>query len=270
MEVVLRPTEAAQLRRQVLFFIPFPLPVLGLVALLVGGRLSAPGWMILLSSSVAVASLLLAVVVQPSPLPEGLSAQASVRRSLHRFRQITALRTGLALTPVVIGAGTALAGGGLMPLLAALVLAWPQLVLAMPTFFTITRARRAMEAWGTRAYLWAGLAQPARVEWPVVTYLMDRYRERKERAARQNPANAHGAANDGEEGSASGTWEDSGLPERMAASAEDPRAGQGNLVPGFPVSEVVASPARRILRTGDGLRRKVRAGRGSRRPKAKK
>ncbi|MFD0803672.1 hypothetical protein ACFQZU_20460, partial [Streptomonospora algeriensis] len=141
-----RPTESGQLLRQVLFFIPTPLPVLGIVAVAVGGRLSSPGWTILLAGSVAVASLLLALMVQPTPLPEGLSAEASVRRSLHRFQQITILRIALALTPVAVGAGASLAGGGLFPLLVALALAWPQLVLAAPTFFTITRARRAMEA----------------------------------------------------------------------------------------------------------------------------
>src|SRR5690625_3963414 len=99
-----RPTESGQLWRQVLFFVPVPLPVLGVVALTVGGRFSAPGWTILLAGSVAVAALLLALMVQPTPLPEGLSAEASVRRSLHRFRQITALRVALALTPVAVGA----------------------------------------------------------------------------------------------------------------------------------------------------------------------
>ncbi|TQN31412.1 hypothetical protein FHX37_1313 [Haloactinospora alba] len=180
---VLLPTEAGQLRRRVLLFVPWPVPVLAVIVPAVGGTWSAPGWTILLAGSVAVASLLLAVVVQPTPLPEGLSAGASVRRSLHRFQQITTLRIGLALAPVLVGAGASLAGGGLFPLATALVLSWPQLLLAMPVFFTITRARRAMEAWGTRAYLWAALAQPAPVEWPFVTKAAAWYRARRAQAA---------------------------------------------------------------------------------------
>lgn len=176
---VLLPTEAGQLRRRVLLFVPWPVPVLAVIVPAVGGAWSAPGWTILLAGSVAVASLLLAVVVQPTPLPEGLSSGASVRRSLHRFQQITTLRIGLALAPVLVGAGASLAGGGLFPLATALVLSWPQLLLAMPVFFTITRARRAMEAWGTRAYLWAALAQPAPVEWPFVTKAAAWYRARR-------------------------------------------------------------------------------------------
>ncbi|RNL85350.1 hypothetical protein EFW17_09290 [Halostreptopolyspora alba] len=272
MEALLRPTESAQLRRQVLFFIPVPIPVVALVALVVDGRVSAPGWMILLSGSVAVASLLLAVIVQPSPLPEGLSAQASVRRSLHRFQQITTLRISLALTPVVVGAGTAVAGGGLFPLLVALALAWPQLVLAMPTFFTITRARRAMEAWGTRAYLWAGLAQPARVRWPVVTLLMDQYRRYRERRAWASEEEPHTVGHvvdaacetDDGEPATSGSGEDADASERAAGSTGQAKADPTTVVPG-----IVASPARRILRTGDGIRRRVRGGRGDRRPRAK-
>ncbi|WP_082126585.1 hypothetical protein [Allosalinactinospora lopnorensis] len=272
-EAVLRPTETGQLRRQVLFFVPLPIPVFAIVALAVGGSLSAPGWMILLSGSVAIASLLLAVVVQPSPLPEGLSAEASVRRSLHRFRQITTLRISLALTPIAVGAGTAVAGGGLLPLIVALLLAWPQLLLAMPSFFIITRARRAMEAWGTKAYLWAALAQSARVEWPIATYLMEQYHERKALAAQRAEKAASGRGRDevptqeGAEQDTSGTNAD--LPERLAVPTAEPKAEPGNLIPGFPMPGAVASPARRILRTGDGIRRKVRSGRGNRRPKTK-
>lgn len=275
MEALLRPTESAQLRRQVLFFLPIPIPVVALVALVVDGRISAPGWMILLSGSVAVASFLLAVIVQPSPLPEGLSAQASVRRSLHRFQQITTLRISLALAPIAVGAGTAVAGGGLFPLLAALTPAWPQLMLAMPTFFTITRARRAMEAWGTRAYLWAGLAQPARVEWPLVTFLMEQYRQYRARQAQASEEEPHtvghvvdaahetGAEEDGEP-VASSSEEDADASERTTSSTGQAKTDPDTVVPGM-----VASPARHILRTGDGIRRRVRRGRGGRRPRAK-
>jgi hypothetical protein len=71
------------------------------------------------------------------------------------------------------------------PLFAALALAWPQLLLAMPTFFTITRARRAMEAWGTTAYLWHALSRPAKVTWPIATPLARSYRAwRTDRARR--------------------------------------------------------------------------------------
>ncbi|MFD6951681.1 hypothetical protein A6A08_23990 [Nocardiopsis sp. TSRI0078] len=175
-DFVLQPTQEGELRRRALFWLPAPLPVLGLVYLLVGGTLSASGWTILLASSVGVGTLLLALIVHPTPLPEGLAPPASARRSLHRFRQFTGLRIALALIPVVIGAAAAVIGGGMYPLFAALVLAWPQLLLAMPTFFTITRARRAMEAWGTTAYLWHALSRPAKVTWPVVTPLVNSWR----------------------------------------------------------------------------------------------
>ncbi|MFE3461503.1 hypothetical protein ACFXKD_28515 [Nocardiopsis aegyptia] len=181
-DFVLQPTQEGELRRRVLFWVPVPLPVLGLVALAVGGSLAAAGWTILLAACVGVGSLLLATVVQPTPLPEGLTPPVSARRSLHRFRQFTNLRVVLALVPVVVGAMASIAGGGLYPLLACLVLAWPQLLLALPTFFTITRARRAMEAWGTTAYLWHALSRPARVTWPVATPLARLWREwRKDR-----------------------------------------------------------------------------------------
>ncbi|MFE1168032.1 hypothetical protein [Nocardiopsis sp. NPDC058789] len=184
-DFVLQPTQEGELRRRVLFWLPAPVPVLGLVYLLVGGAMSAAGWTILLAASVGVGTLLLAVIVQPTPLPEGLAPPVSARRSLHRFRQFTQLRVALALVPVVIGAAAAIAGGGMYPLFAALALAWPQLLLAMPTFFTITRARRAMEAWGTTAYLWHALSRPARVTWPVVTPLVRSYRAwRTDRARR--------------------------------------------------------------------------------------
>ncbi|WP_150243573.1 hypothetical protein [Nocardiopsis quinghaiensis] len=175
-DFVLQPTQEGELRRRALFWLPAPLPVLGLVYLLVGGTLSASGWTILLASSVGVGTLLLALIVQPTPLPEGLAPPVSARRSLHRFRQFTGLRIALALVPVVLGAAASVAGGGMYPLFAALVLAWPQLLLAMPTFFTITRARRAMEAWGTTAYLWHALSRPAKVTWPVITTLVKTWR----------------------------------------------------------------------------------------------
>ncbi|MBV2364743.1 hypothetical protein ACFPZ0_08875 [Streptomonospora nanhaiensis] len=270
-----RPTESGQLWRQVLFFLPAPIPILAVVALMVGGRFSAPGVTILLSGSVAVASLLLAVMVQPTPLPEGLSAEASVRRSLHRFRQITALRIALALTPVVVGAGSSIAGGGMFPLLAALVLAWPQLVLASPTFFTITRARRAMEGWGTKAYLWAALAQPAPVEWPIVTPLAARYRAWR---AGRGPVRGAGSADSGSAAESAdsdhGTDDDdsrllsdSGLPERLAVTSAYPKAEPSHVIPGFAVSSMPAQ-ARRILRSTRPQRRKNGPGRGSPRPKA--
>ncbi|WP_017573489.1 MFS transporter [Nocardiopsis halotolerans] len=184
-DYVLQPTQEGELRRRALFWLPVPIPVLGLVHLLVGGTLAAWGWTILLAASVGVGTLLLALVVQPTPLPEGLAPQASARRSLHRFRQITGLRISLALVPVAIGAAASVIGGGMYPLFAALALAWPQLLMALPTFFTITRARRAMEAWGTTAYLWHALSRPARVTWPVVTPLARSWRARRVENSRQ-------------------------------------------------------------------------------------
>lgn len=184
-DFVLQPTQEGELRRRALFWLPAPLPVLGVVHLLVGGTLSASGWTILLAASVGVGTLLLALVVQPTPLPEGLSPQVSARRSLHRFRQFTELRIALALVLVVIGAAASVVGGGMYPLFAALLLAWPQLLLAIPTFFTITRARRAMEAWGTTAYLWHALSRPARVTWPIVTTLRKSWRAWRAENAKQ-------------------------------------------------------------------------------------
>ncbi|WP_017589701.1 hypothetical protein [Nocardiopsis ganjiahuensis] len=184
-DFVLQPTQEGELRRRVLFWLPAPLPVLGLVYLLVGGAFSAAGWTILLAASVGVGTLLLAMIVQPTPLPEGLAPPVSARRALHRFRQFTQLRVALALVPMAIGAAAAIAGGGMYPLFAALALAWPQLLLAMPTFFTITKARRAMEAWGTTAYLWHALSRPAKVTWPIATPLARSYRAwRADRARR--------------------------------------------------------------------------------------
>ncbi|MFC3994435.1 hypothetical protein ACFOVU_00800 [Nocardiopsis sediminis] len=269
---VQRPTESGQLWRQVLFYLPAPIPIVGLVALIVGGGFSAPGVTILLSGSVAVAALLLAVVVQPTPLPEGLSAEASVRRSLHRFRQITALRIALALAPIAVGAGASIAGGGLFPLLAALVLAWPQLVLASPTFFTITRARRAMEGWGTKAYLWAALAQPAPVEWPFVTRGAARVREWK--AERVRRAAEAGSREDDDASSARADddteLDPSGLPERLAVPSAEPKAEPANLIPGFPAAGAAPTAARRIPRTSPGAaRRKNRPARPVQRPKTK-
>ncbi len=186
-EYVQEPTAAGQVRRQVLFHIPIPILILGVLALVLR-EWSAPGWTILLSTSVAVGSLLLACFAQPTPLPEGVPPEVSVRRSLHRFRQITGLRIGLALTPVVMGVAASIVGGGLFPYAVAFVLAWPQLLLAWPGYFTVSRARRAMEAWGTKAYLWAALAQPARVEWPLITRLHDWWRRRRAAARGEAPA----------------------------------------------------------------------------------
>lgn len=185
-DTVLEPTQGGELRRRALFWLPAPLPVLGLVYLLVGGEPSAAGWTILLAASVGVGTLLLALVVQPTPLPEGLAPPVSARRSLHRFRQFTGLRIALALVPVVIGAAASIVGGGMYPLFAALVLAWPQLLIAMPTFFTITKARRAMEAWGTTAYLWHALSRPAKVTWPIITPLMKAWRARQLERSRES------------------------------------------------------------------------------------
>ncbi|MDA2811677.1 hypothetical protein O4J56_13635 [Nocardiopsis sp. RSe5-2] len=273
-EAVLAPTESGQLWRKVLFFVPVPIPLLAVVALMVGGHLSAAGVWILASGSVAVASLLLASVVQPTPLPEGLSTGASVRRSLHRFRQITSLRIALALTPVAVGAGFAVAGGGLLPLLTALALAWPQLVLAAPTFFVITRARRAMEAWGTKAYLWAGLAQPAPVEWPVATALAARVRAyraaRAEGASAATAATAAGSAGSAEEGDGDADEADeeaeaaTGLPSRLATPSGD-RSEPSDLLPGFPAE----TPQARPIPRGTAGRRIGRLARRDRRPKAK-
>ncbi|MFL1376527.1 MULTISPECIES: hypothetical protein [unclassified Nocardiopsis] len=185
-EFVFQPTQEGELRRRVLFWLPAPLPVVGLVALLVGGALSASGWTILLATSVGVGTLLMSLIVQPTPLPEGLAPPVSARRALHRFRQFTGLRIALALSTMVIGAAAALVGGGLYPLLAALALALPQLLLAMPTFFTITRARRAMEAWGTTAYLWHALSRPAKVTWPVLTPAARAWRSRRVERSRES------------------------------------------------------------------------------------
>ena len=99
-DFVLQPTQEGELRRRALFWLPAPLPILGLVCLLVEGTFSASGWTILLAASVGVGTLLLALVVQPTPLPEGLSPVVSARRSLHRFRQFTALRIALALVQI--------------------------------------------------------------------------------------------------------------------------------------------------------------------------
>jgi hypothetical protein len=184
-DYVLQPTQEGELRRRVLFWIPAPLPVVGLVYFLVGGDLSAPGWTILLAGSVGVGTLVMAMVVPPTPLPEGLAPPVSARRSLHRYRQFVQFRVALALVPMVVGALAALSGGGMYPLFVALALAWPQLLLALPTFFTITRARRAMESRGTTAYLWHALSRPAKVTWPIATPLARSYRSwRVERARR--------------------------------------------------------------------------------------
>ncbi|MEV2277210.1 hypothetical protein AB0I72_16655 [Nocardiopsis sp. NPDC049922] len=223
-EAVLQPTQEGELRRRVLFWIPAPIPVLALVYLVVGGGLSAPGWTILLASSVGVGTLLLALVVQPTPLPEGLSPPVSARRSLHRFRQFTSLRVCLALVPVLLGAAASLIGGGLYPLLAALALAWPQLLLALPTFFTITRARRAMEAWGTTAYLWHALSRPAAVTWPVATPLARAWRRWREERDRRRAEAESAAERTAAEGS--GTGAAPGGADSADASPAAPTAGE--------------------------------------------
>ncbi|MFY7069094.1 hypothetical protein ACOQFV_24830 [Nocardiopsis changdeensis] len=185
-EFVLQPTQEGELRRRVLFWLPAPLLAVGLVALFVGGSFSAAGWTILLATSVGVGTLLMSLIVQLTPLPEGLAPPVSARRALHRFRQFTGLRIALALSTTAIGAAAALVGGGLYPLLAALALALPQMLLAMPTFFTITRARRAMEAWGTTAYLWHALSRPAKVTWPIATPAYRAWRSRRAERSRES------------------------------------------------------------------------------------
>ncbi|GHC85383.1 hypothetical protein GCM10007079_28200 [Nocardiopsis terrae] len=292
-DFVLQPTQEGELRRRVLFWLPAPIPVLGLVYLMVGGTFSAAGWTILLAASVGVGTMLLAMLVQPTPLPEGLAPPVSARRSLHRFRQFTQLRVALALVPMVIGAAAAVAGGGMYPLFAALALAWPQLLLAVPTFFTITKARRAMEAWGTTAYLWHALSRPARVTWPVATPLARSYRawraDRDRRLAQQkeqdqqqekawkeavreeklNPTETAAPAPEAS-GSGSGTGE-SGLQRtrRLHALPEEtgnedneptallpkpePAASEGTPVPATGTRGTVNRAARQILEQGGAL-----------------
>lgn len=155
------PTMAGYLRRLVLIFLPVPLTLILPLAVAVGATWSAPGWLILLSGSVSVAVLLMCLLIQPPPLPAGLSVRASVRRSLHRYQQITRLRIALPLAALAMGAAAALVGDGLLPYLAALVLAWPQLLLALPGAYSVSRARHSMEAWGAQAQLWTALAEPA-------------------------------------------------------------------------------------------------------------
>ncbi|MFC7330459.1 hypothetical protein [Marinactinospora rubrisoli] len=261
-EAIRRPTWLGQLRRQVLFFVPLPVPLFALLALVHQMQWSAPGWTILVSGSVAVAALVLAFVVQPTPLPEGLSAEASVRRSLYRFRQITAVRIGLALTPIAVGTGASLAGGGLFPFIAALLLAWPQLLLALPGFYTVSRARKAMEAWGTKAYLWAALAQPAAVEWPLVTALARRVRAARARSA--GHADADGGTTP--DSDTDGTPDDhAGLPERWAVPASQPPQRPEVFIPGM----TVAPAARAVQRGRTSGRRRTRREAAPSRPKAK-
>lgn len=155
------PTMMGHLRRLVLIFAPVPLALALPLWFLVDGQLSAPGWTILFSASAAITSLLLCALVQPPPLPEGLSPGASVRRSLHRFRQVTRLRIALPMTAVGVGAIASVIGDGLFPFLVALALGWPQLLLALPSYHAVSRARRSMEQRGSRAYLWAALGTPA-------------------------------------------------------------------------------------------------------------
>ncbi len=245
---VQEPTAAGQIRRQVLFYIPLPLLLLGPLALVLDGRWSAPGWTILLSASVAVGALLLACVAQPTPLPAGVPPEVSVRRSLHRFRQITGLRIGLALTPVVMGAAASITGGGLFPYTIALLLAWPQLLLALPGYFTVSRARRAMEAWGAKAYLWAALAQPARVEWPLITWLLDRRRARRtaERAPRPQDGADRAAQRKTDEETAEAEEAPAlpGVPDRLAPPRV-PMTPVEAVVPGF-----TAGPRTAAKKTG--------------------
>ncbi|GAB3486834.1 hypothetical protein [Nocardiopsis coralliicola] len=274
-ETVQAPTESGQLWRKALFFVPAPLPLLAVVALAVGGTWSAPGVWILAALSISVASALLAAVVQPSPLPEGLSTGASVRRSLHRFRQITSLRIALALAPVVVAAGFSIAGGGLFPLGVALVLSWPQLALAAPTFFTITRARRAMETWGTKAYLWAGLAQPAPVEWPLVTscaaYLRRWREERAARAAAAPQAAGESAEDedpDGTDAPDGAAEAATGLPTRLAAPSA-PRLELDDLLPGLAGDTTATGPRPIVRGPAPGRRTAPRSRRRDRRSAAK-
>ncbi|GAA1078685.1 hypothetical protein GCM10009605_14760 [Nocardiopsis composta] len=274
-DAVMAPDEAGQLWRRVLVCLPVPIPILAVVALMVGGGWSAAGVWTLASVSVAVAALLLAAVVQPSPLPEGLSTGASVRRSLHRYRQITSLRIGLGLVPVAVGAGCSIAGGGLLPLAAALALSWPQLALAAPTFFSITRARRAMEAWGTKAYLWAALAQPAPVEWPVVTpvtaWIRARLDARSGAEGAPEPAEAprHSGEEPGEEPDDEAEAA-TGLPTRLATPSVA-RQEPAELVPGFPVQDpATATGPRPIVRAAAPARRPLRPLRRDRRSKTKR
>ncbi|WP_017598393.1 hypothetical protein [Nocardiopsis lucentensis] len=278
-EAALQPTQEGELRRRVLFWVPVPIPVLALVSLAVGGDLSAPGWTILLATSMGVGTLLLTLVVQPTPLPEGLSPQVSARRSLHRFRQFTHLRVCLALVPVALGATASLVGGGLYPLLAALALSWPQMLMAMPTFFTITRARRAMEAWGTTAYLWHALSRPAKVTWPVATPLADAWRRWRDERDR-----ARGAAQESKEEKAGADGSENGRdtsPDGPAAAQEAVRgtgAGTGSgtvgrLITASGTGGTVHRAARRVIESGGALRtvgRERHGARSTRRPSTPK
>ncbi|WP_243742706.1 hypothetical protein [Actinorugispora endophytica] len=265
MGVVREPTAAGQIRRQVLFFAPIPLLLLGLLALVLRGEWSAPGWTILLSGSVSVGSLLLAVVAQPTPLPEGMPPEVSVRRSLYRFQQITSLRIGLAMTPVVMGAAAAVAGGGLFPYAVALALAWPQLLLALPGYFTVSRSRRAMEAWGTKAYLWAGLAQAAPVEWPLVTRYLARRRAKAtgSRPESRGRAGGEGAERGARTAKTARTEAESpknipGVPERLVPPSE-PMTSIESLIPGFTASGgTTPQPSLQLLRLRANTRPKQR------------
>ncbi|GAA3727518.1 hypothetical protein [Salinactinospora qingdaonensis] len=272
---------AGHLRRQVLFFAPLPLPVAAVVALLVGGQLSASGWTVLLALSVAVASMLMACIVQPTPLPENLSPEASVRRSLHRFRQITALRIGLSAVPVLVGAAASLVGGGMLPLAAAVTLYWPQLLLALPGYFTVSRARHSMEAWGTKAYLWAGLALPTSVRWPLITWLRPRLqawllrarallaRLRAAATASTPPTSENTADSGATDAPPAETAEDS--PRESEPSPPTPPASSSSLIPGLPIlptgsAEVSSRP---VARRRQEATRPTPRSRRSGRPKAK-
>jgi hypothetical protein len=206
--------------RQVVVIAAVPVPLTVLMAVTLSGHMPAPGWTILVGAMAAVASLLLALVIRPSPLPRGLSPQASARRSLLRFRQITHLRLALPMAALGIGAGAARAGGGMNPYWAALALAWPQILLAWPSFHTVASARRGMEAWGARAYLWAGLEQPA----PGV-----RPRPRESRAPQPEPG-VFADAPDAEESA-----EPSARPENPAAPGRI-GAGVGTLAHRVPAA----------------------------------
>lgn len=273
LRTVQEPTAAGQIRRQVLFHAPIPFVLFGLLALILRGEWSAPGWTILLAGSVTVGSLLLAFLAQPTPLPEGLSPEVSVRRSLHRFRQITGLRIGLSMTSVTIGAAAAITGGGLFPYVAALMLYWPHLLLALPGYYTVSRARRAMEAWGTKAYLWAGLAQPARVEWPLFTRYFD-YRRRVEAAAR--PGNRAGTepkatvdseAKAGSDATGEVGEKHLGVPERLVPTKK-PLVRVETLIPGFGAASA-SPPSLHVQRMRANTRPKKRGSRTEVRRKTK-
>ncbi|GLU49485.1 hypothetical protein [Nocardiopsis ansamitocini] len=263
------PTAAGHLRRQVFFFVPIPVLLGGVLALALDTQWSAPGWTILFSGSISVTCLLIAFLVHPTPLPEGLSQEASVRRSLHRFRQITGLRITLAMLPILLGAGAALAGGGMFPYAVAMALAWPQLLLALPGYFTVSRARRAMEAWGTKAYLWAALAQPAKVEWPLITRYLAR---RKAKAA---SAAVRGPSRPAPRPAPAPAVQEQAAPSAQVTPEPEPQAPAHRpepLIPGLLAtggSAVVPRPSGQLLRLRANTRPKQRSSRSESRQRTK-